>query len=1848
MVYKDEIYIDDLLDSYLALEPIHRRSNKYVESNLKQKVLNLIDFKNKSLENVKLLKNNIKYKIVLDYINKEYNQKWIIPVVSDNKVIYSKTRDDDDKDNDENNDDLFSDTILTNNIKIIKQKNLFEKLKTNEKNYNKNKQNFKKYLNNKFNLTEAYSTENINQHLKISSNLIRISNINDIYFKERVGLEPIDNYKEIINEETNEIIKIKKLDNPMFKGEKINLTGFLILPFGHKDLNNYIFLNDGKKKILQNFGKIGEITKIKNSVPVELTINNHNLIPGQHIYISNTNCNPNIDNMYYNINIIDENTISVNIKHNIINEGNKGEIYSIGKLNYEEYKIKLVDDKIKINQILEQKNKDIEYPKLYTFNSSLLENEKNWSNLIKSIIPSIDNIISLEYPYLKKCKNLDDINKILNKYSLNYNKIYKNHLLVINKILKDNLDIIKDKYINLKSKKIKVNNQDLIYFQDADYVLSDKYINNKYILKYYKRYEYLGTDYDTIINRLKWLNSQYDNGVLYLRYINKLLADNINKKDIYIKLSKYKKDLEILENKFNKESKIQKYLNNEKSCTNDFVVTNKLKNLGKKFKNGKKILIKGNDRKYEMYKWSNNKFNKIDTSNYEILKYICEFKNKSIDKLEYEDLTCLYNNTFGCHSKEYNIYKKKYDRINDIIFNLEKFYTTLEKKKYNNINDIIPIISGGNKSNKNKSNSLNNNNKSQTNNESQTDTDSQSESESDIETDNEDLNQNDYELMEISEDDEENKVENEGNKVENEENKIENEGNKVEEEVKNNEVENDNNNNDKNEGNDLENEGNKVENEKNKVENEKNKVENEGNDLENDNNNNDKNEENDLENDNNNNDKNEGNDLENDLEDDVDSNDEKDEEGNYLSEKIDKIETLDNMEDEDSLEDDNNEKEEDREELDKRVCKLLEKINSIIDISEKYYYLQVLLDLDGFDIGLDIYSQKFKTKIMCGHHRLLLLKYFSTNKNNKLKHYNKLINKYGDNGSALHSELICKNCGENLGVLDYDDTEGFASSGQIKKSRDIWDEKSTIFRKKNLFKTDDENICNSLKFKKTLIKQGYSTKLLKKVQLICNKVIDISSKVGIELEFNDLIEIITDSTKYIPHNISFKEFVLNQKKGLFKLGKSRKFIEKISEDKFKKQYNSKIEIEKIIIIASRILITLQTSIPEYRRIGIKNKCIFKGFQDKDGIEYFVCVLELLLTMEYFDTRRVKLEERKIIINDKFNKYYNKFKKLKNIKLLFKRKIDYELKKSDSIKIKRYIYKEQKPIIDDNIDKKIKTIELTKKIDSRLKYLIQEMKENIESQSIKENILTKKYETFYGDLKINNKKEIDKLYNNNPELIKGCLNYLYLNGNRNLAVNNKIILNNNEKYLVKNKKVYYIDEGEYYGEKRFYKKVKNEKIDIKTSKKMKELEKEERNLDNYTKLNEKISKLTNKKYKVYNNYYKNNEDLLNDLLEDIKTFEYKNEYTLLVSNIAKILNKDTEEFKNRYIDFFKRLDNIDNLSKRKNMNNKFSLLKKCKKLDIDREINFNNIKLLKKFYLEFYLINFNKIKNKLIKNVEIKYIDNEKIKEKLQQLSYKSCTELNVLDIDKTSKVFKNLRFDFNYNLVNNLEITEDIWSCDYKNIKKFEKYNYSIVKSILLFIIIGQIKEHFNKINQLKNSNINKNFVENESISLFCKFIIKIIDLFMNNLGDYCVDNLELEKIDNELLHDYNKKREFRKLDLGNSEYSIDYLRLHGKSLNMDIENDNIKNSKKLNNKIDNIKNKAETILSKNNKLVSQSDINDFVENELNDEIIDKEIENDNYDFLINPINLDETNPEIAMDKINDLDYGEYNANQID
>ena len=216
--------------------------------------------------------------------------------------------------------------------------------------------------------------------------------------KERIGLDTVNVENEILNEDTKEIIKLRK--NKLYDSEKVNINGFLVLPFGHSDINNYTFTNRDSNRILQKYGLIGKITEITDTTDTNKNWESQ-FNWSSKIYINKSNCVPRIDNEYTSVKVIDKDTISIETKFNLIKPGNHGLLYSLNTIKYDKYNVTF-DKKNNINIKLEGEKKkgNIEYPKLYIFkNINPNNNKEKWENILKEIIPSIDNIISLEHPY---------------------------------------------------------------------------------------------------------------------------------------------------------------------------------------------------------------------------------------------------------------------------------------------------------------------------------------------------------------------------------------------------------------------------------------------------------------------------------------------------------------------------------------------------------------------------------------------------------------------------------------------------------------------------------------------------------------------------------------------------------------------------------------------------------------------------------------------------------------------------------------------------------------------------------------------------------------------------------------------------------------------------------------------------------------------------------------------------------------------------------------------------------------------------------------------------------------------------------------------------------------------------------------------------------------------------------------------------------------------------------------------------------------------------------------------------------------------------------------------------------
>ena len=98
--------------------------------------------------------------------------------------------------------------------------------------------------------------------------------------------------------------------------------------------------------------------------------------------------------------------------------------------------------------------------------------------------------------------------------------------------------------------------------------------------------------------------------------------------------------------------------------------------------------------------------------------------------------------------------------------------------------------------------------------------------------------------------------------------------------------------------------------------------------------------------------------------------------------------------------------------------------------------------MDGLLVDKELYSIKYGTRMMCGHHYYTMLFRKSNDIDERRRIDEELMEKFSDNGEAQIESQTCIECGENLGTRGYDDTEGFNQFGAIKKSREIWNEET--------------------------------------------------------------------------------------------------------------------------------------------------------------------------------------------------------------------------------------------------------------------------------------------------------------------------------------------------------------------------------------------------------------------------------------------------------------------------------------------------------------------------------------------------------------------------------------------------------------------------------------------------------------------------------------------------------------------------------------------------------------------------------------------------------------------------------------
>jgi len=752
IIYKDDIvYLTELENQLLSEYPITEQGSKYLQKNIENISKKIIEVKNAGVKYNEMYKKGIEYNLVNDTINNKFNSNFIIPIILDKHKIYVKLHTDDSspKENNENIDsNIYFYESLENKEGIIEE-NQYKQLITLKNLYHDkalNKIDFKSFLNQENNIINPYdikynNNENIGYIKKPLENtlVLRYYDINTIYWNTyKINNDYV--YSKDILDETGKIKGIES--NLLIKGDDINIIGFMILKnINNNILNSDIFTPTNYSNFLNKvFKKIGIITKILGSGNVVIVeCKDHGLKNDEIIYIEDSNSFPKINNTYSkSLKIIDKDNIELNVK--IINNGNYGTLYSISKLDYELYEIKKNDNEI---SIYPEKNINKQKNEIYLFDKINI-NKNNYDDIIKKILPTLDEIMLMEMHKIQYAYSFDDINNIIQKYSLNINNLNIIQINKIKDIFKNNLEKLIDKNNNTNNNIVlNLSKNSKKYFNLDNYFLSNKYISNKNIEKIYGKYIFLNKPEDNIGLRIKWIESQKDNGEIY--YLN-FLFEKYETNEI----SKIQKNISFIENKIKElsemENNIEKNLKKEKNINNKsklykyqaYIVTesdeeNNFANLKKILEDNTVIfykdniwLWKGGIKKFEnvedntitlvgneLWIWKKDNWYKSNSiSNYDNIRYLCELNNIDLANIKLDSLDCIYRKDFGCNSKLYIRLNENMKNIKENLENFKKLEIFIKDGQYlKNINERIKFLVSkfysGISKNKNKNKSIN-------------------------------------------------------------------------------------------------------------------------------------------------------------------------------------------------------------------------------------------------------------------------------------------------------------------------------------------------------------------------------------------------------------------------------------------------------------------------------------------------------------------------------------------------------------------------------------------------------------------------------------------------------------------------------------------------------------------------------------------------------------------------------------------------------------------------------------------------------------------------------------------------------------------------------------------------------------------------------------------------------------------------------------------------------------------------------------------------------------------------------------------------------------------------------------
>jgi len=229
----DEIYIRDLENHLLSKRDINDQSFLNIQDEVKTEVMKIIEIKkigDKIFKN--LFDNNINL-----ILNNKFNEiKWIIPVLNDKQVFFTKITEDDkdyiESDIENPEDEIYttlSDNRDTNGLKIYDQRIHLIKLTELENDFESGKYNLTEYLLKKNDILKTFEMNYNKTGYIITADehfsAMRYFDINNIHWQQRFVNEPIFTQIEVKDEKKQKFIQ----KNLLVPGEKCNIIGFIIL-----------------------------------------------------------------------------------------------------------------------------------------------------------------------------------------------------------------------------------------------------------------------------------------------------------------------------------------------------------------------------------------------------------------------------------------------------------------------------------------------------------------------------------------------------------------------------------------------------------------------------------------------------------------------------------------------------------------------------------------------------------------------------------------------------------------------------------------------------------------------------------------------------------------------------------------------------------------------------------------------------------------------------------------------------------------------------------------------------------------------------------------------------------------------------------------------------------------------------------------------------------------------------------------------------------------------------------------------------------------------------------------------------------------------------------------------------------------------------------------------------------------------------------------------------------------------------------------------------------------------------------------------------------------------------------